>query len=50
MRDRPLLVERTASGSWRVGWRSGRSTTYDCDPRGDLGLGYEPRQAREVSV
>ena len=50
MRDRPLLVEHTSSGPWRVQWRSGRATAYERDPRTDLGLGYEPAGAREVPL
>jgi len=48
--DRPLQVEHTSVGTWRVAWRSGRTTVYERDPRADLGLGYEPRGAREEAA
>jgi hypothetical protein len=43
LRDRPFCVELLANNVWQVRWRSGRITSYEHDPRGDLSLSYEPK-------
>jgi hypothetical protein len=47
-RGRPRRVEPLPSGSWRVDWIDGVVSTYRCDPREHLRLGYEPRHLRQI--
>ena len=46
LRARPVRVQVTPSGAWRVDWIGGLVTLYRRDPRGHLERGYEPKHLR----